>query len=78
MTRDPAVRTAAVALVNGWGDPVALLALPPDDYSVAAAVVREADRMRAERDQAAADYLAQATASRVVDLLAKALRRGRG
>jgi hypothetical protein len=65
------VTTAAVALINGWGDPLDLLALDPEDFSVAVAVVREAERMRAEQDAAKAEASARLIARELLPGLAK-------
>lgn len=75
LTGDPAIRTAAVALINGWADPLDVLALDPDDYAVAVAVVAEADRLRADQAKALADYTAAKTANLLLPGLVKALSR---
>lgn len=75
LSGDPAVTTAAVALLNGWSDPLELLALEPEDYRVAVAVIQEAERLRAQRDRNAADYQAAKTANALLPGLVKAIRR---
>lgn len=51
------MQTAAVALNLGWADPMALLDAPEDDYLVAAAVVQQAAKDRAEREKSLLENL---------------------
>jgi hypothetical protein len=69
------VTTAAVALLSGWSNPLGLLALDPDDYRVAVAVVQEADRLRVDRDKHFAEYQANETARLLLPGLVKAIHR---
>ncbi|MFW6776069.1 hypothetical protein ACOACO_17430 [Nocardioides sp. CPCC 205120] len=69
------MRTAAVALLNGWADPMRLMRLSPDDWLIASSVVMEAQRLRTERDRALADYVAAHTARQTARPIVKALAR---
>lgn len=75
LSGDPAVTTAAVALLSGWANPLDLLALDPEDYTVAVAVIQEAERLRAQRDKQLADYQSVKTANALLPGLVKAIRR---
>lgn len=75
LSGDPAITTAAVALLTGWSNPLELLALDPEDYRVAVAIVQEAERLRYQRDKQLADYQAGKTANLLLPGLVKAIRR---
>jgi hypothetical protein len=75
LSSDPAITTAAVALLTGWGDPLAFLALASDDYAVAVAVVKKAEELRFQRDKGNADYLAAKTGNAILPGLVKTIRR---
>lgn len=71
LSGDPAVQAAAVALLEGVGDPLGFLAAAPEDARILAAIVREAGRMRAEREQQLADYVAAKASNHVVSGFAR-------
>lgn len=75
LSGDPAITTAAVALLNGWSDPLDLLSLDDDDYAIAVAVISEAEQLRAKRDKHFADYAAAKTANSLLPGLVKAIKR---
>lgn len=75
LSGDPAVATAAVALLCGWSDPLDLLALDADDYAIAVAVVNEAEKLRSQRDKAAADYQAAKNANLTAEGILRGLKR---
>lgn len=79
LSGDPAVQTAAVALLHGWSDPLAFLALDGDDYAIAVAVVTAARDQRLEWDKQLADYQSShtgyETAVRIVPPLSKTFSR---
>lgn len=60
MSSDPAVRSAAVAVLNHTPvlDALRLIALPPQDWAEAVAVLNKADRMAAEREELQAKQIA--------------------
>ena len=66
------MQLAALAMVNGHGDPVSILERDPFRVEVEAAVVEEADRLAQQRWQRRADY----EAGRSSGLIAKRLLRG--
>lgn len=45
-------------MLHGWADPISLLALPPDDFEIAAAIVREAQNQSADRERRHLEFLA--------------------
>lgn len=61
LSSDPAVRSAAVALLLGL-DPLEYLGLSPSDFQITSAVVEEAHRLRTEQMQQQADYVSARTA----------------
>lgn len=62
LSGDPAVTTAAVALLLGYSDPLGFLALERGDMGLAVAIVEKADELRAEQAKQLADYTANRTA----------------
>lgn len=68
---DPAVRTAAVALLTGHADPLGLLALERHDYATAVAVIEEAAELKSEYDQQLAEYTAARIAQQLIPGLSK-------
>lgn len=75
LTRDPAVHSAAVALLVGVTDPLGFLATDPADWPIVRAVVIEADRIKAERERDLAVAVADRTAARTVAGVAQVVRR---
>lgn len=61
LTRDPAVETAAVALLHGF-DPIQFLSYDPEDFAVAQAVLKHAQQKRADEIKWFADYVSARTA----------------
>jgi hypothetical protein len=74
LTGDPAVQSAAVALLAGVADPLGFLALSPDDNRVMVAVVNEAVRIRDEHERALLDYVARATSGQTIAGIASVVR----
>lgn len=60
------VETAAVALLHGWADPMALLDTPAADWPIAVAVVSRAQELAADKRRNELDYLAGKTAQPIV------------
>jgi len=68
------VRSAAVALQAGWGDPLAFLGLSPRDAEIAAAVANEALEQRRKYDESLAAAMGAEAASRLAPPLMRAIR----
>lgn len=73
LSSDPAVRSAAVALLLGI-DPLEYLGQAPADFEITTAVIAEAHRLRVEEAKQHADYLSARTAG----LTAQAITRWLG
>jgi hypothetical protein len=73
LRRDPAVRTAAVAITHGL-DPLRFLALGEDDYDIAVAALQEAEVLRHQRDTTLLKAAAESIAARTISRLVKAFR----
>ena len=69
LARDPAVLTAAVALLHGI-DPIRMLNLPRSDWTFCCAVLAAAERLYVERRTAETRQLAV----EIVNTLAQAMR----
>ena len=63
------MQSAALALLNGYADPLGMLTLHPHDWTVSIAVVRTAEKFRAEQRKSELDYLADRIASSVARML---------
>lgn len=59
LKNDPDVRTAALASLNGHGDFMALLELPPDRWEIAVAVVTAQETERVRRSNELLNSLAR-------------------
>ncbi len=68
------MKVAAAALLVGWGDPLALLALDDDDLLIASVVVDEAWRLRGDRERQQLKWAAENTGRAVANSVAKMLR----
>lgn len=77
LSSDPAIRTAAVALLLGWSDPLDLLALDPADYAIAVEIVRDAQKMDSDRRRAELDALVKGIGATVANRVAALLNRSR-
>ncbi|RYZ32639.1 MAG: hypothetical protein EOP01_00540 [Propionibacteriaceae bacterium] len=75
------MQLGALALLNGWGDPLDLVSQDPLRAEVGAAMVTEADRLAQKRWQQRADYEAVKTsgltARRLLKGLSKMLKGGK-
>lgn len=47
--KHPDIRSAAFALLNGWGNPLGFLALDDEKYDIAVAIVNVAEQIRREK-----------------------------
>lgn len=74
LTSDPAIGSAAVALLHGL-DPLTFLGLHPDDYRLTVAVVDRAQRLREDAAVALADRQAARTAGLTAQAITKWLGR---
>lgn len=73
LSGDPAVTTAAVALLLGYPDPLGLLGLGRADYAIAVAAISKAADLKAEHETRLADYTAAQTANNLMPGLAKTI-----
>lgn len=67
------METAAVALLEGYADPLGLLALDRHDYALAIAIIGRAQELRAQREKQVADYTAGQFARFLIPGLRKTL-----
>ncbi|GAB3867389.1 hypothetical protein GCM10028801_41270 [Nocardioides maradonensis] len=74
LTSDPAVETAAVALLHGF-DPLQFLGYAPEDYDVAIAVLERAQKIRADELKWFADYVSGRTAGLTSQAITKWIAR---
>jgi hypothetical protein len=72
LTDNSLIAAAALALMNGHGDPMRLLAMDPDDFRLTLEAVQKAERLRREQRKQELEFLAESIGAKVGSVLARA------
>jgi hypothetical protein len=73
LTDDPAVTAAAVGLLNGHSNPLGLLALGKDDFTLALAIITKADTISLDRRKRELTYLVDGIGHKVAETVGRML-----